>query len=147
MALRQEFVDALRAFVKAAKRVRECEEEAVRFVTGKRIYALRRAKREQMLAFDRVADWAIREAEQLIDAHDNPSDSTSLFQYWRLVETDNYNGDYPNETWATPYMFLDEQAARSVANALNDYLLPGGQGNRFVKVVSVPYKLAPGFQP
>jgi hypothetical protein len=61
---------------------------------------------------------------------------------FRIVETDNYGGDYPDEQWAMPY-HLREEAAKEIARVLNNYLCD----SRYFKVVNVGYELAPGFEP
>lgn len=61
---------------------------------------------------------------------------------YRIVETDNYGGDYPNEKWAMPY-HLSETAAMEIARLMNKHLCD----TRFFKVVKVGYELAPGFEP
>lgn len=62
---------------------------------------------------------------------------------YRVVDTDNFDGDYPNEQWVGPP--CEKQTAENVANAFNaecsDY------GPRYYKVVKLPYELRPGFEP
>lgn len=63
---------------------------------------------------------------------------------WRIVETDNFGGDYPNESFHGPS--LAEHHAKTIADLFN-----GGAGGanspRYFKVVEMPYELAPGFEP
>jgi len=60
----------------------------------------------------------------------------------RIVNTDNFGGDYPNEKfvlWPLP-----ENKAKRIADILNE----GNQHEaRFFKVVPDDYKLQPGFEP
>lgn len=61
----------------------------------------------------------------------------------RIVDTDNFGGDYPNERfllWPMP-----EEAAEKIASILNDYA--GENAPRFYKVVPNDYVLEPGFEP
>ena len=61
----------------------------------------------------------------------------------RIVETDNYGGDYPNEKFVNlPPMSLEH--AREVANAINGF---GEDCPRYWKVVKNDYTLRPGFEP
>jgi len=63
---------------------------------------------------------------------------------WRIVETDNYCGDYPNESFEGP-VFQSFARAEMVADLMNE---EGGKSSlRFYKVVSSSYELAPGFEP
>lgn len=63
-------------------------------------------------------------------------------QWYRVVETDNYGGDYPNEKFATPYL-LREGEAKQVADLFNKLRCD----RRYWKVVKDGYELAPGFEP
>ena len=61
----------------------------------------------------------------------------------RIVDTDNFGGDYPNETfllWPMP-----KQMAQEVSDVLNRW--NGSDAPRFYKVVPDDYKLQPGFEP
>lgn len=64
----------------------------------------------------------------------------------KIVQTDNYGGDYPDEVFVTglPYMHTHEQAQR-VADAINS-LVPASY-DRYWKVVADDYELQPGFEP
>lgn len=66
---------------------------------------------------------------------------------YRLVDTDNFGGDYPNEKWATRYTFRTKEEAEAVQTALNNVVCPDMTSARFVKVVEMPYELQPGFEP
>jgi len=61
----------------------------------------------------------------------------------RIVETDNYGGDYPDEKFV---LFpMSKEKAQRVADAIND--AAGEHSSRFWKVVEEGYKLQPGFEP
>ena len=66
---------------------------------------------------------------------------------YRLVETDNYGGDYPNEQWACPYEFTSHKSASKIADAMNEWLCPSHNEPRYIIVVTLPYTLQPGFKP
>lgn len=66
---------------------------------------------------------------------------------YKVVETDNFGGDYPNEKFATPYTFWTKEDAKKVADVLNSILNPDGNQSRYCIVVELPYKLQPGFEP
>jgi hypothetical protein len=63
---------------------------------------------------------------------------------FRVVETDNFNGDYPDEQWVGPPL-RDEAAANRVAATFNEEVT--GESRRYFKVVKLPYTLQPGFVP
>lgn len=65
-----------------------------------------------------------------------------MMESYRVVETDNYGGDYPNEKFATPYA-LSEQNAKEIAALFNKLMCH----SRYWKVVKDGYKLQPGFEP
>jgi len=61
----------------------------------------------------------------------------------RIVETDNFGGDYPNERfllWSMP-----KEKAQKIADAINEST--GPDPSRYWKVVDDDYKLEPGFTP
>lgn len=61
-----------------------------------------------------------------------------------IVETDNFGGDFPNETFLqTPP--LDEQRVAQVCAILNE--AAGPNYPRFWKAVPIDYTLVPGFEP
>jgi len=61
---------------------------------------------------------------------------------FRVVETDNYGSDYPDEKFALPY-YMNETTAAEIASVLNIRI----GGSRYWKVVQDDYKLQPGFEP
>lgn len=62
---------------------------------------------------------------------------------FRIVETDNFDGDYPGESFAGPP--LEEADARRVADVFN--AATGESSRRFWKVEPVGYRLQSGFEP
>ncbi len=66
---------------------------------------------------------------------------------YKIVETCNFDGDYPNESFLNlPPM--KERFAKSVAEEINSALIsPSGFSPRYWKVVPEDYKLRPGFEP
>ncbi len=61
----------------------------------------------------------------------------------RIIDTDNFGGDYPNEKF---HLFtLPQHMAQAICNILNDAL--GKRARRFYKVVPNDYELQPGFEP
>lgn len=65
---------------------------------------------------------------------------------YRIVETDNHGGDWPNESFVNLPPTTEEDAQK-IANAINDVLCPNDIANRFWKVVPDDYELQPGFEP
>lgn len=64
---------------------------------------------------------------------------------YRIVETDNFGGDYPDEQFLNlPTMSL--LAAQAIADAINDQL-SGVTASRFWAVRPQNYVLQPGFEP
>lgn len=68
-------------------------------------------------------------------------------EYFKIVETDNYGGDYPNEKFVQGLPFMRKCQAEIIAKAINEALNPTGSGNRYWKVVPQNYVLQPGFEP
>ena len=63
---------------------------------------------------------------------------------FRIVNTDNFGGDYPNEKFVgVEYVFKID--AQKEADRLNG---PNAEfDSRYHKVVEMPYELQPGFEP
>ena len=61
----------------------------------------------------------------------------------RIVETDNYGSDYPDERFLLWPMAADK--AQKIVDAINEAAGPGFL--RYWKVVSNEYELQPGFEP
>jgi hypothetical protein len=64
---------------------------------------------------------------------------------WRIVNTDNWGGDYPNERFLENIPPLTRSGAQAVADVLNAQFPPNSA--RFYKVEHKDYKLQPGFEP
>lgn len=61
---------------------------------------------------------------------------------WAVVNTDNFGGDYPNESFVgSPH--ATREGAQAEADRLNIY----EQATRYFKVEALPYTLQPGFEP
>ncbi len=61
----------------------------------------------------------------------------------RIVDTDNFGGDYPDEHF---HLFsMSEEAASEICAILNEET--GPESTRYYKVVENNYKLQPGFTP
>lgn len=68
---------------------------------------------------------------------------TLIVLRYAIVDTDNFDGDYPNEKFVgEPFLF--KQAAQQVADSMNS---GNPNASRFYKVVELPYELQPGFEP
>ena len=64
----------------------------------------------------------------------------------KIVETDNFGGDYPDEKFVNNIpSFLHEDTCQIIADIINNAI--GKNYNRFWKVVDNDYKLKPGFEP
>lgn len=64
----------------------------------------------------------------------------------KIVETDNFGGDYPNEKFVNlPKM--SEEGCQIVADSINKVLCNNDHCTRFWKVVEDDYKLIGGFEP
>ncbi len=65
---------------------------------------------------------------------------------FKIVETDNFGGDYPNEKFVNIPACCEEDAKR-IAGAINHAFHKGGAYPRWWQVRPGDYKLAPGFEP
>jgi hypothetical protein len=63
---------------------------------------------------------------------------------YRVVNTDNFGGDYPNEQFVGPE-YATEDEAQKAADELNGPYPE--HSSRYHKVVEMPYELQPGFEP
>jgi len=63
---------------------------------------------------------------------------------YAVVETDNYDGDYPDESFVCEEK-LCKSSAKGLAEVLNQRL-GGPTAKRFWKVVELPYTLRPSFE-
>ena len=59
----------------------------------------------------------------------------------KIVNTDNFNGEYPNESFVD-LIFLSKKSAKNIADAINREL-SGLHAPRYWKVVDDDYELAP----
>jgi len=62
----------------------------------------------------------------------------------RIIETDNFGGDYPDEKFLNLPLLREEDACK-VADAINGAFPPCYR--RYWRVVPDDYKLQPGFTP
>ncbi len=61
----------------------------------------------------------------------------------RIIDTDNFGGDYPDEKF---HLFpMSEQQAQVIVDVLNEDW--NEHSSRYYKVVPLDYKLQPGFEP
>lgn len=65
--------------------------------------------------------------------------------YYKIVETDNYGGDYPDEKFVENLPILTKENAELIAEAINK-TIPASNA-RYWKVVDSNYVLQPGFEP
>ena len=63
----------------------------------------------------------------------------------KIVNTDNFGGDYPNERFVENLPFLSREHAKSICDAINAGLPE--HYHRYFKVVEDDYQLQPGFEP
>jgi len=64
---------------------------------------------------------------------------------YRIVDTDNFGGDYPDEKFVENLPCLSKEAIDKIADIVNKDI--GPDSNRYYKVVELPYELQPGFEP
>ncbi|MCP4377694.1 MAG: hypothetical protein GY794_16150 [bacterium] len=64
---------------------------------------------------------------------------------YRIIETDNFGGDYPDEKFIN-VIPVNLEHAEAIAKAINS--APGADTcPRYWRVVELPYELQPGFTP
>lgn len=63
----------------------------------------------------------------------------------RIVNTDNYGGDYPNERFVDNIPYMDKESCEKICKIINES--QGELSNRYWKVVENDYILAPVFEP
>lgn len=63
----------------------------------------------------------------------------------KIVNTDNYGGDYPNEKFVENLPRMTPDQARAVCEAIN--ATQPENSPRYFKVVTDNYELQPGFEP
>lgn len=64
----------------------------------------------------------------------------------RIVETDNFGGDYPDEKFVN-IPSVSPEHAKQIADAINNALCNHDHATRYWRVVENDYKLQPGFEP
>ncbi len=62
----------------------------------------------------------------------------------RIVETDNFGSDYPDEKFLNVFS-MSEPDAKAICDVINR--AAGQNSTRYWKVVKDDYKLQPGFKP
>jgi hypothetical protein len=65
--------------------------------------------------------------------------------YYRIIRTDNFDGDYPDEKFVEPLPAMSREEADRVADAINRATGPASR--HYWRVVDNAYKLRPGFEP
>jgi len=63
----------------------------------------------------------------------------------RIVDTDNFAGDYPDEKFILGW--VTEKQGKEIVEVINRVLNERGECSRYYKVVADDYQLQPGFQP
>ena len=63
----------------------------------------------------------------------------------KIIHTDNFGGDYPNEKFVEGLPRMTEEHAKSITEAINKGLPPNYP--RWYKVVPEDYVLQPDFEP
>jgi ribosomal protein L40E len=66
------------------------------------------------------------------------------YEMARIVDTDNFGRDYPDERFVVPFAMKAEDA-ETICRILN--ARSGPRAQRYYKVVEDDYMLAPGFEP
>jgi hypothetical protein len=61
----------------------------------------------------------------------------------KIVETDNFGRDYPNERFL-PIPILEESDAKTIVTIINNAAGPNSQ--RYWKIVELDYLLSPSFE-
>jgi hypothetical protein len=64
---------------------------------------------------------------------------------YKIVETDNYGGDYPDEKFVN-LPSTSKENAQKIADIINE-VHGGDYARRYWKVVESDYTLQPGFEP
>jgi hypothetical protein len=63
----------------------------------------------------------------------------------KIIHTDNFSGDYPDEKFVTGLPVLDRLHMQRICDAINS--ATGENYDRYYVVVDDDYKLQPGFEP
>lgn len=64
----------------------------------------------------------------------------------RIIHTDNFAGDYPDEKFVTGLPSLNQESMQRICDAINKEC-SGAHASRYWKVVPDDYVLIPGFEP
>lgn len=83
------------------------------------------------------------EVDKALPDNAPPASTLNTKCRFRVIETDNFGGDYPDEKFVGPIM--TEVHAQKVADAINAGF--GEHCSRYWRVVDKDYKLQPGFEP
>ena len=67
-----------------------------------------------------------------------------MFRFYRIVETDNFDRDYPGEKFVQPLPAMTKEQAQAVADAINASVHEGY--DRYWKVFDNEYELQPGLE-
>ena len=71
----------------------------------------------------------------------------AVHETWRVINTDNFGGDYPNESFVAVGIRTQEEAQR-YADAANKQMGENAPRHlRVVKHIEIAYVLEPGFEP
>ena len=66
---------------------------------------------------------------------------------YRIVETDNFGSDYPDEKFLNIPPWPHKSEIEAIAAIINSIFCHHPESTRFWKVVEAGYKLQPGFEP
>lgn len=66
---------------------------------------------------------------------------------YKILETDNFDGDYPNEGFVNLPPIANRDNAERICNVINEVLCWHVGFPRYWKVVDEHYELQPGFEP
>ena len=72
---------------------------------------------------------------------------TTKTTIYKIVETDNYAGDYPDEKFVNVPSSPNHKKMQDIADAINASFCTRDYAPRYWKVVEDNYKLQPGFEP
>ena len=68
-----------------------------------------------------------------------------LIMLYKIIETDNFGGDYPDEKFLN-IPSTNKENAEAIAEAINN-ICSGPSSSRYWRVVERGYELSPGFEP
>ncbi len=63
----------------------------------------------------------------------------------KIIHTDNYGRDYPNEKFVSEIPLMDRETCQIICDTINKWC--GSDSSRYYKVVDNDYELIPGFEP